>query len=468
MNKNFTLIPALVSVLAAMGLASCSSVADEPAHPDAPAHGTARQRYIIAAAVKDSRGTSNVLMSAPSLTEGQISAVGNGLVNDGASQWVFFDNTHLYALSYNQGSASTTRSYTLGSSGLVRARDLEYKISRYSAYGIAGGHIMTTSSGDGPRSQADAHGYLPRTLLFTSMDVENETAVPNNTADGTYSLENYVGNGEYVTLAGLETAGGRIFSGLYPMGLSQYGAAQDGGKWVRPGYEDLVAKANGGSASSAYKKGELPGSQYPDECWVAMYKDATLTTPKLLHTSRISAPAGRFKSQYYQTVRADDNGNVYVFSPSYSKTMTDARQRTKLPAGVMRIAAGTEEFDNNFYFNIEAASGGRSFMRVWHAGGSRFLLQMYDRPLTQKGFAATQLAIFDADRLTLTPVSGLPEDLTSIGANALAENVKVFISINSANSYPAIYVIDTQSAQAVRGLTVAATEITGLGILRAS
>ena len=31
------------------------------------------------------------------------------------------------------------------------------------------------------------------------------------------------------------------------MGLSQYGAAIDGGKWVRKGYEDLVKTADGGS-----------------------------------------------------------------------------------------------------------------------------------------------------------------------------------------------------------------------------
>ena len=52
------------------------------------------------------------------------------------------------------------------------------------------------------------------------------------------------------------------------MGLSQYGSSVDGGKYIRNGYADLVKKENGGSKSSAYKKGELQWTQYPDECWI--------------------------------------------------------------------------------------------------------------------------------------------------------------------------------------------------------
>ena len=167
------------------------------------------------------------------------------------------------------------------------------------------------------------------------------------------------------------------------MGLSQYGAAIDGGKWVRKGYEDLVKTADGGSNSSSYKKGELQWTQYPDEGWVAIFNDSGMTNPTLVKSDRISYPCGRLKSQYYQTVWAADNGDIYVFSPSYAKTMTDSRQQTKLPAGVVRIPAGKTEFDD-YYCNIEEQSEGRSFMRCWPAGGNRFLLLMYDRPLTQK------------------------------------------------------------------------------------
>lgn len=48
-----------------------------------------------------------------------------------------------------------------------------------------------------------------------------------------------------------------------------------------------------------------------------------------------------------------DDGYVYVFSPSYAKTMSDSRQQTTLPAGVVRIDTKAEEFDAAYYYNLE-------------------------------------------------------------------------------------------------------------------
>ena len=36
------------------------------------------------------------------------------------------------------------------------------------SYGSYNNFILTTSTGDGPADQADANGYLPKTLLLTS------------------------------------------------------------------------------------------------------------------------------------------------------------------------------------------------------------------------------------------------------------------------------------------------------------
>ena len=423
-------------------------------------------RFVISASVQGSNATSHVLLTAESLDGGNLSAEGTGLVNDGASQWVFHGQDYLYALTYNQGNAGTTRSYFLGQNGSVQPRDMEYKVSRFTSYGIYDNYIMSMSTGNGPDTQADANGYLPKTLLLTYLDVNAETSRSNDTSSGAYSVENFLGNGEYVTLAGIQQSGNRIYSGAVPMGLSQYGAAIDGGKWVRKGYEDLVKTADGGSNSSSYKKGELQWTQYPDEGWVAIFNDSGMTNPTLVKSDRISYPCGRLKSQYYQTVWAADNGDIYVFSPSYAKTMTDSRQQTKLPAGVVRIPAGKTEFDD-YYCNIEEQSEGRSFMRCWPAGGNSFLLLMYDRPLSVKGFAATDLAVFDADAKKLTFVKNLPDGISSFGKTVYVHDGAVYIAINVENSYPAIYRIDPSTATATKGLTVEATEITGFGFLEA-
>lgn len=463
MAKNNSLWRVFTTALIPFALLSSCSDNDEPGNGKEP--DDSNGKFVFATTVQGSNATSYVLLTGETLDGGTLSTVNNGLLNDGATQWVFYRN-YLYALTYNQGNAGTTRSYILGNNGQMEARSTEYRISRFSSYGAYNDDIITMSTGEGPASFADAHGYKPMTLLVTYLDVLNEISRTNDTSTGLYSMENFLGNGEYVTLAGAEQNGSRIYCGAVPMGLSQYGAAYENGKWIRPGFEHLVHTESGGSGSGAYKAGELVGTQYPDECWVAIYDNENMLNPVLAKTDKISTPCGRFRSQYYQTVWAADNGDIYVFSSSYTKTMTDPAQKTTLPAGVCRIPSGGTEFDD-YYCNIEAQTpgGNRSFMRCWPAGGNCFLMVMYDKSLTEKNPAATELAIFDAAAKKLTYVTGMPSNIKSIGKTVYSQDGKVYIPVNVENEQPAIYAINTTTAQAAKGVTIEATDITGFGFL---
>lgn len=452
----------MTALIPIVSLTACSDN-DEPGNGNESGDGSGK--FVFATTVQGSNATSYVLLTGESLDRGTLSTVNNGLLNDGATQWVFYKN-YLYALTYNQGNAGTTRSYILGNNGQMEARSTEYRISRFSSYGAYNDDIITMSTGEGPASLADAKGYKPMTLLVTYLDVFNETSRTNDTSTGLYSMENFLGNGEYVTLAGAEQSGSRLYCGAVPMGLSQYGVASENGKWIRPGFEHLVHTEAGGSGAGSYKAGELVGTQYPDECWVAIYNNENMLNPVLAKTDKISTPCGRYRSQYYQTVWAAENGDIYVFSASYAKTMTDQGQKTTLPAGVCRIPAGSTSFDD-YYCKIEAQTpgGNRSFMRCWPAGGNSFLMIMYDRSLTEKNPAATELAIFDATSKKLTYVTGLPANVSSIGKTVYSQNGKVYIPVNVENEQPAIYAINTATAQATKGVTIEATDITVFGFL---
>lgn len=146
--------------------------------------------------------------------------------------------------------------------------------------------------------------------------------------------------------------------------------------------------------------------------------------------------------------------------------MTDPGQKTTLPAGVCRIPAGSNSFDD-YYCNIEEQTpgGNRSFMRCWPAGGNSFLMIMYDRSLTEKNPAATELAVFDAASKKLTYVTGLPANVSSIGKTVFVQNGNVYIPVNVENEEPAIYAINTSTAKAVRGVSIKANDITGFGYL---
>ena len=111
----------------------------------------------------------------------------------------------------------------------LSARPAEYAVRRFTTVGVYDRYVMTTSTGDGPEEGADDKGYLPKSILVSLLDVENETYRTNDTRQEHYLAENFLGNGEYVTLSGLAEVDGRLYSAAVPMGLSQYGVNVEGG-----------------------------------------------------------------------------------------------------------------------------------------------------------------------------------------------------------------------------------------------
>jgi hypothetical protein len=170
MNKNLlNIIPA--TALLAFSLTACSD-SDEPGKGgNTGSEETATTAFVFATSVQDGDKTANVLLTGSDLDNGVISPINNGLVNDGATEWVYFNNRYLYALSYNQQNAGTTRSYTLGGDNQMAARSAEYKVSRFSSYGTYGKYIITASTGNGLSEYADAEGNLPKMFLLSYLDV---------------------------------------------------------------------------------------------------------------------------------------------------------------------------------------------------------------------------------------------------------------------------------------------------------
>ena len=460
MKKNFFLTGLFATAMAGLTLTACDD--DPSTGGDDGGDDDNNAEYVIAASVTASGNTTNVLVNAESLDEGTVTTINNGVVNDGATYWVFFKEQYLYALTYNQGEAGGTRSYIMDASGELKKRSAEFGVKRFTTYGIYDKYIMTSSTGDGPTEWNDENGYTPKVFLLSYLDPAAETFTTNDTQNKAYLSENFLGTGEYVTLSGMLEHNNKIYTAAVPMGLSQYGTKDQNGKWVLPGNEDLVKKESGGSNSSAYKKDELQWTQYPNECWVAIFDDATMTSKKLIKTDKISYAAGRMKSQYYQMIWAADNGDVYVFSPSFAKTMT---------AGVVRIPSGSTEFDD-YYCNLEALTNGNSFLRSWHIADDYFMLLMYDRPLTETGYVANQLAIFKAGDKKLTYVTGLPstDQISGFGNEPYVEkgNAYVTVTFNEGGGNPAIYKINPATATATKGLTIEATQVSGVGKLTAA
>ena len=454
MKKNHSLMT-FAAVTASLTFASCEG------NSPIEGNGTESQtQFVISATVNNA----NYLLTTDQLTDGSLTTVGAGKETDLGSFWIYYGDEYLFRLVYNQGGAGVSSSYELNEQGKIADRDGTYEIRRFTSYGIYGNYLITTSTGALDSRLAETvsgNNYIPRGFLINNINVNDET-IGANTEE--LWAEDYLGNGEFVTFSGILEVNGKIFTAPIPMGMSHYGVVVHENK-IR--YPDLVKTESGGQNSGAYTAGELQWTQYPDEAWVAIYNGRDFKNPTLLKSDKISYACGRSASQYYQMLWAADNGDVYVFSPSYAKIMTDPRQQTALPAGVVRIKSGASDFDNGYYCNIEEQSGGCGFLRSWHIAGDNFLLMMYDRPFSQSGYAATRLAIYKGEEKSLTYISGLPshETIASFGNTPYFDNGNVYMPVMVTGQDPAIYIINSSDATATRGISVKADAITSVGKL---
>lgn len=459
MRKNY-LLTGLATMVAAAVFISCD---DDDKIPDPGPDGNAVSSYILTATVTVGESSSNYILTPDDLTEGTITTVNTGRETDTGTYWVYFGDKYLYRLVYNQGSAGVTTSYVLNSEGGTTTRSNTYEVKRFTSYGIYDDYLITTSAGALDDSYAEpVNGYIPKGFLINYIDVENQTIGSNSTAIWS---ENYLGDGEYVTFAGIVQSGSRLFTAPIPMGMSQYGVVTYPEDVI---YPELVKTESGGSNSASYSEGELQWTQHPDQAYVAIYPNSDFNSDEVIlaYTDKISYACGRNASQYYQMIWAADNGDVYVFSPSYAKRMSETVQKTTLDAGVVRIKSGANDFDPDYYYSIESQTGGKSFLRSWYISGDYFMLLMYDAPLDPDVSAnANALAIFNAETGNVTYVTGLPSDIASIGTMPCFEDGKAYIPILESGQDPAVYIIDAVTASAAKGVTVKSETITSVGKL---
>lgn len=465
--KNKKLSSYLLCILAMAGsvMTSCDNNEEDVIkdNDNNPAEETVKKSYVVAAAVD---GTS-YLLTAESLDEGSISVRGNGTEVIGGTYWVFKNQKYLFGLVYNKGGNGTGASYYLDAANTIREK-YTYEYNRITTYGIWGDNVITASTGNGSTDMADEDGNLPQVLLFNYLNADD-----GSQSSASVNAENFLGNGEKVHLAGMVEANGKLYTSVIPGGMSLYGIKRWPECVTDPG---LIATADGGSGSGSYTAGTIPSTQYPDKAYIAIYSGNNFNnTPVIAETDKIGYACGRYASQYYQTIWAADNGDVYVFSSGYGRTAVSSDDLKKvegqLPSGVMRIKAGETKFDDSYYVNLEEIGKKHAMYRCWHISDDYFLLQMYNGGLEEmlKGRTAdmSQLAIFKGEDKSITPVTGLPTDLAGFGGEPFGENGKMYIAVSvTGGDYPAFYKIDAKTGVATKGLTVEADELTTAGVLQ--
>lgn len=401
-----------LGLLAAVG---CTSENPGPT----PEPNGANDRYFLAATA----GNARYMMAVDDLEKDTTITTTSGIETNLAYSHYYSTPQAMLALVYSQGQSSPGAVYQLNANGALREMDTFSLPVGFVTIGNFDRYLAASRNG---RTLTGANDGKIGTIFYF-IDLEND----NYITEKSIVTENFVGN---------NTA---EFSGIVDAGNGQF---LTGVKLIDP---------TGAPVDNAY---------------VARF-DADLNVIKIYEDDRISYSTGEFRSARYPHIANDASGNTYVFSGSHSVSNTNPDYRTTKKAGAVRINSGADDFDPSYYFDIETASGGYKFKRVWHVAEDYFFLEMYNEAGIGGGQnPATQYAIVRMSNNSFNWVrTGIPTPDLIESANtgwAFTTNGKAYVGITAIDAQPAVYVIDPVTATAKKGITVTgATSIPGLGRL---
>lgn len=399
-----------IAALVCLGLTSCE---------DTTQNNQTKGQYVIAATVDDA----SYLLQTSSISEGEVSTIGNGAESTGIRSWMFYKNT-AYNFLYAQGDAGQCTSFILNSEGLLEKRkDLALNVS-ITTRGYYDDYVILVNS---TRSITDARG------TFYFVDVVNQVTHDPIVVD----TKELAGNDKVAYFTDIAQVGDKIYAS----------------------YKCI----NGtGSGNANTMKVEIF-----DTLWIAVYnynKTANTLTfeGKITDTGRTSFVAGQTSSQHETGISQVETGEVYVFSSAPIDDITN----TNLPSGVLKINKGEQTFDKSYFFNIQALADNHHLYRVWHVSESIFALQMFT-DANSTSSTKNKFAIVDVVNKTFNWVTGFPEatDITAISKPYVDSSDKtIAFGITTAEgSY--IYTINTATYTASQGIKVIADEIAGIGKL---
>lgn len=196
-----------------------------------------------------------------------------------------------------------------------------------------------------------------------------------------------------------------------------------------------------------------------DTAYVAVYSYPDLSFEKYIKDTR-TGPLGVYGC--FNGMIQAENGDLYTYSSS--SLACGFTQQTK-PSGLLRIRDGETEFDDSYFFDFEAATGGKINF-IEYTGNGKLLANVVvdDSGLWGAyvtGNEISKLMVLDLEAQTATDVANVPLHGGFYGDPWMVEDGKVYMSINTAqDSY--IYEIDPSTATGTRGAKVLGKELKGI------
>lgn len=205
-------------------------------------------------------------------------------------------------------------------------------------------------------------------------------------------------------------------------------------------------------------------TQNTDTLYVAVYSYPEFEFETLMKDTR-TGPAGAFNTR--SGIFTTENGDLYTVSTS---SYTNGYSQSTKPAGILRIPAGSTEFDTEYFFNTDTANdGGKIAHAIYIGDGKLFAALTVQEPTIDDRWsdAYLRLAIVDLNAQTITRVANAPQ-FTGNGGRSFAafeDDGKVYTAIADEAGVVNIYQTDVATATAVKGAQVQASFVGGIAKL---
>ena len=382
---------------------SCDdNLSAEQEQPNAP--------YVLSLGITSSGNTTYYVVSASDLMSGTINAVGKGIEQNGYHDYQKSGNAVF--CSGGMGVTSAT-AVVRGADGLLKEQ----------------GEFVFDSSLDG-LCQVDANTMvgleLPASkergsqLTFYTVDANTAAILDKNTSVSVDPISTL----DWPSITGMEYSGGNLYVTYIPMNSNTFETA------------------------------------YTDTCFVAVYSYPSMQFVKLMK-SDMMGPGGSWNA--FNGLVKDEADNLYVMSNS---AISNGYSQSTKHAGFLRISKGATEFDADYFFDFEEATGGLKPAHITYIGNGKVFAEVSTlNPQTAAdrwGDKSLKCCIIDLVNKTVTDVEGIPVHNGSGGRRfvSFTEGNYVYLPVSTSDGVY-IYRTDVTTAQATRGARLSTTFLAG-------
>ncbi len=366
--------------------------------------------YIVTVTPAAATGVADYILTAASLEEGSITTAGNGIEQDGTYRYYVTTNNKFFSMLYGQGNPGAVTAYNRTNGKLAKITNFQTE----------------TVQAFAPVNEDLLLFKIMRNLAtpVSSWYKVNTNSLLISSEGKTNTLE-LTGNKELAHFSWLKQVDNKVFAPYFCI------------------------------TNSSFR------TLYPDSAWIAVFNYADMKLEKIIKDDRTSF-IGRYFTDGLAVV---ENNDVYAFSSSVAVDTTGQLSSTK-PSAITKIKAGTTEFDQSYYFNFEAVSGGMNITDWLYLGNNTFMVGATTKAEKGAYVKGMNIGILNVVDKTFKPVTGLPaiSDIKSVTTNNYTpkDGKTGYIGVNMKDGTSYIYKVDASTQTATRGLKVEGGGITAI------